>query len=35
MIALGDPAMGDKVTKYKQGLEAKVEAAAARLAAKK
>jgi phosphoribosylamine--glycine ligase len=34
MIALGDPAMADKVTAYKASLEAKVEAAAARLAAR-
>jgi phosphoribosylaminoimidazole carboxylase PurE protein len=35
MIALGDPALGEKVTKYKQTLEEKVEAAAARLAQRK
>lgn len=33
MIALGDAAVAAKVTAYKAGLEAKVEAAAARLAA--
>jgi phosphoribosylamine--glycine ligase len=35
MIALGDAGVAAKVTAYKAGLEAKVEAAAARLAAKK
>lgn len=34
MIALGNPAVAEKVAAYKAGLEAKVEAAAARLAAK-
>jgi len=34
MIALGNPAVATKVTEYKASLEAKVEAAAARLAAK-
>jgi phosphoribosylamine---glycine ligase len=35
MIALGDPALGRKLTDYKQTLADKVEAAAARLAQKK
>lgn len=35
MIALGDAGVAAKVTAYKAGLEAKVEAAAARLAARK
>ncbi len=34
MIALGNPTVATKVTEYKASLEAKVEAAAARLAAK-
>jgi phosphoribosylamine--glycine ligase len=34
MIALGNPAVATKVTEYKASLEAKVEAAAARLAAR-
>ena len=35
MIALGDPAVAKRVVAYKASLEAKVEAAAARLAAKR